>query len=59
MRLVTRDAKNTSNPAEPSPEMAAIVRQFKKNHAMCIHLNLISVGAILWYGCRLASHLQF
>ena len=57
--LVTRDAKRPGDPSETSPEMAALDRQFKKNHAMSIHLNLISIGATLVYGWRLASKLQF
>ncbi|KAK3682796.1 hypothetical protein B0T22DRAFT_539791 [Podospora appendiculata] len=41
-----------------SPEMQVLNRVFSKNHAMCIHLNLISVGAMLVYGWALACRLQ-
>ena len=32
---------------------------FSRQHAMAIHLNLISVGATIWYGVRVASRLNF
>ncbi|KAK3332592.1 hypothetical protein B0T19DRAFT_107496 [Cercophora scortea] len=41
-----------------SLEMQVLNRAFSKNHAMCIHLNLVSVGAMLVYGWGLASRLQ-
>jgi len=42
----------------PSSEMQKLNRLFSKNHAMCIHLNLISMGAMLFYGWRLASRIN-
>ncbi|KAF1948340.1 hypothetical protein CC80DRAFT_431767, partial [Byssothecium circinans] len=33
-----------------SDEMKKLNRSFKWNHAMSIHLNLITIGATLWYG---------
>ncbi|KAK0617554.1 hypothetical protein B0T14DRAFT_391109, partial [Immersiella caudata] len=39
----------------PSDQMRRLNRVFSKNHAMCIHLNLITMGAMLVYGWRLAS----
>ncbi|PSN59286.1 hypothetical protein BS50DRAFT_508751, partial [Corynespora cassiicola Philippines] len=34
-------------------------RSFSRAHAMSIHLNLVTIGATLWYGWRLASRLHF
>ncbi|KAK3349764.1 hypothetical protein B0T25DRAFT_582627 [Lasiosphaeria hispida] len=42
----------------PSLEMQRLNRVFSKNHAMTIHLNLISIAAMLFYGWRLASRLN-
>ena len=38
-------------------EMKRLKRDFSRNHAMSIHLNLISVGAMMMYGWRLAGRL--
>ncbi|CZR37315.1 uncharacterized protein FPRO_02425 [Fusarium proliferatum ET1] len=43
----------------PSSTMAVIKKRFTTSHAMCIHLNLIGLGAHLWYTWRLASRLNF
>ncbi|KAH6896002.1 hypothetical protein B0T10DRAFT_558166 [Thelonectria olida] len=43
----------------PSPEMAVLKRQFSRSHAMCIHLNLVSIGALVFYGWRLGSRVQY
>ncbi|KAK7425756.1 hypothetical protein QQZ08_007731 [Neonectria magnoliae] len=53
----TLDAKVTGLDG-PSPEMALLKRKFSRAHAMCIHLNLVSMGALFWYTWRLASRLQ-
>ncbi len=42
----------------PSPEMQRISRSFSRNHAMSIHLNLLTIGAMLWWGYKLASNLN-
>ncbi|GAW21147.1 hypothetical protein ANO14919_106640 [Xylariales sp. No.14919] len=42
----------------PSLEMQRIQRSFKRNHAMSIHLNLLTIGAMLWWGWKLASSLN-
>ncbi|CAI6340770.1 unnamed protein product [Periconia digitata] len=42
-----------------SAEMEKLDRSFKRAHAMSIHLNAIAIGATLWYGWSLASHLRF
>ncbi|KAI1735835.1 hypothetical protein F4680DRAFT_452498 [Xylaria scruposa] len=43
---------------DPSPEMQRLRRSFSRNHAMSIHLNLLSIGAMLWWGWKLASSLN-
>jgi hypothetical protein len=42
----------------PSPAMQVLKKKFRTTHAMCIHLNLIGLGAQLWYTWRLASRLE-
>ncbi|KAJ0160286.1 hypothetical protein CTA2_8227, partial [Colletotrichum tanaceti] len=54
----TRDAKRSDAVKEPSPDMRAVKRRFSMNHAMSIHLNLIGLFGMLWYGVRLASRLN-
>ncbi|KAF4981308.1 hypothetical protein FDECE_17710 [Fusarium decemcellulare] len=54
----TVDAK-AANLEGPSPAMQVLKKRFSTSHAMCIHLNLIGLGAHLWYAWRLASHLQY
>ncbi|KAK4213902.1 hypothetical protein QBC37DRAFT_315467 [Rhypophila decipiens] len=58
----TRDAKVRAAASfenrEPSEEMKKLNRIFSRNHAMSIHLNLISMGALVFYGFRLASKIQ-
>ncbi|KAK5662248.1 hypothetical protein OQA88_8153 [Cercophora sp. LCS_1] len=47
-RLVGGDEETArSTPKEPSAEMQKLNRVFSREHAMCIHLNLISMGAML------------
>ncbi|KAI0517097.1 hypothetical protein F5B22DRAFT_604745 [Xylaria bambusicola] len=41
-----------------SPEMQRIRRSFSRNHAMSIHLNLLTIGAMLWWGYMLGSSLK-
>ncbi|KAK2063605.1 hypothetical protein LY76DRAFT_642388 [Colletotrichum caudatum] len=53
----TRDAKRPDAVDEPSPDMKAVRRRFSFNHAMSIHLNLIGIFGMVWYGARLASKL--
>lgn len=43
----------------PSAEMGVLKKRFSRAHAMCIHLNLVGMGALLFYGWRLGSRLQF
>ncbi len=43
---------------ETSLDMQKLNRAFKRNHAMSIHLNLISIGAIVFYGWRLAARVK-
>ncbi|KAJ8106689.1 hypothetical protein ONZ43_g6979 [Nemania bipapillata] len=42
----------------PSPEMQRLRRSFSRNHAMSIHLNLLTIGAMVWWGWKLASNLK-
>ncbi|KAK3307676.1 uncharacterized protein B0T15DRAFT_185544 [Chaetomium strumarium] len=57
----TRDAKLRLNgnlgEDTPSPEMQRLRRIFSRDHAMSIHLNLISIGAMVFYSWRFASRL--
>lgn len=56
----TRDARlNTKEKGEElmSDQMRRLKRTFAWNHAMTIHLNLISIGAIVVYGWRLAGRM--
>ncbi|KAK0733142.1 hypothetical protein B0T26DRAFT_616456, partial [Lasiosphaeria miniovina] len=55
----TRDgSRRSEGDTEVRLEMQKLNRTFSKNHAMSIHLNLISIGAMLFYGVRLASRLD-
>lgn len=52
-RQTTDDAIET-----PSLEMERLNRSFSHNHAMSIHLNLLGIGPMLWWGWKLASNLN-
>ncbi|KAI1125288.1 hypothetical protein F5Y10DRAFT_268221 [Nemania abortiva] len=59
----TRDAlqKQTDDDdvvGTPSLEMQRLNRSFSRNHAMSIHLNLLTIGALMWWGWKLASSLN-
>ncbi|KAI0108968.1 hypothetical protein GGR51DRAFT_558762 [Nemania sp. FL0031] len=61
----TRDALQKQTEEEddddvesPSLEMQRLNRSFSRNHAMSIHLNLLTIGALLWWGWKLASNLN-
>ncbi|MCJ1433316.1 hypothetical protein MMC27_002675 [Xylographa pallens] len=54
----TREGRSHDAPGEPSEEMIEKRKIFSHNHAMSIHLNLLAMGATVWYGLRLASRLQ-
>ncbi|KAF2867486.1 hypothetical protein BDV95DRAFT_582232 [Massariosphaeria phaeospora] len=51
----TRDSRHQKS---TSGAMAKLNRLFARNHAMSIHLNLLTIGATLWYGWRMASALS-
>ncbi|KAH7378335.1 hypothetical protein BKA66DRAFT_560704 [Pyrenochaeta sp. MPI-SDFR-AT-0127] len=55
----TRDANLQLGAGMVSDEMKKLNRSFSKAHAMSIHLNLLTIGATLWWGWRLASKLRF
>ncbi|KAK1993236.1 hypothetical protein LX36DRAFT_693818 [Colletotrichum falcatum] len=54
----TRDAKRPGAVDEPSPDMNAVRRRFSFSHAMSIHLNLVGIFGLVWYGISLASKLH-
>ncbi|KAH7318109.1 hypothetical protein B0I35DRAFT_478646 [Stachybotrys elegans] len=62
-RIMLQRAQPVPKPAEQEQllgqEVAALKKRFSSAHAMSIHLNLITMGATLWYGWRLASALSF
>lgn len=55
----TRDAKSQVQPGGVSEEMKKLIRSFSRAHAMSIHLNIITIGATILYGLRLATKLRF
>lgn len=50
----TRDGRQ-DNLAKVEDEMKIKKRVFSKQHAMCIHLNLVSIVGMVWYGFQLAG----
>lgn len=54
-----RKATDATDATELSDDMRKLNRSFSRNHAMSIHLNLISMGAMIWWGLKLASRLEF
>lgn len=54
----TRDGSKYDVAEGVSEEMKIKNRTFSKNHAMSIHLNLLAIGATMWYGVGLASRFQ-
>ncbi|KAB5522926.1 hypothetical protein GE09DRAFT_1154618 [Coniochaeta sp. 2T2.1] len=58
-RKGTRDAGDDENIEEASEEAVdALNKAFHKSHAMSIHLNLITIAALIGYGWRLALRLK-
>jgi len=57
--LATRDANPQVKTGAVSEDRRLLNRAFSRAHAMSIHLNLITMGATLFYGWRLASKLKF
>jgi hypothetical protein len=55
--IETREGGRKPADAEVSLEMQKLNRAFRRQHAMSIHLNLLCIGAMLWWGVRLASRL--
>ncbi|KAI0895650.1 hypothetical protein F4806DRAFT_64169 [Annulohypoxylon nitens] len=53
----TREGGKSDDSTEPSDEMRALKKSFSRNHAMSIHLNLISIGAMVWWAWKLALQL--
>jgi hypothetical protein len=55
----TIDGRKYNDVENTSDEMRRIKRDFSRNHAMAIHLNLIGIMATVWYGFALASKIRF
>ncbi|KAI0829557.1 hypothetical protein F5Y06DRAFT_282653 [Hypoxylon sp. FL0890] len=55
----TRDGRKLNDTTELSHDMKALNKSFSRNHAMSIHLNLVSIGATIWWWLKLASRLDF
>ncbi|OTB02939.1 hypothetical protein M426DRAFT_74278 [Hypoxylon sp. CI-4A] len=53
----TRDGGKLSQ-SNPSDDMKTLNKSFSRNHAMSIHLNLVTIGALIWWGIKLASKLD-
>ena len=58
-KVATRDAKLHLPPGTTSNETRILNKLFSRAHAISIHLNLVTIGATLWYGWNLASRMQF
>ncbi|KAI0023894.1 hypothetical protein F4780DRAFT_728263 [Xylariomycetidae sp. FL0641] len=54
-----RDEGKLLDDVPVSDEMRELNRNFSRSHAMTIHLNLISLGAMLFWGFKLAMKLDF
>jgi hypothetical protein len=57
MWTATRDAQLQFEAGALTDDMKKLNRSFSRAHAMSIHLNLITIGATLLYGWRLATKL--
>ncbi len=55
--LETRDGRKYTDD-KVSESMEVRKRAFSRAHAMSIHLNLVAVGATIWYGFRLSSRME-
>ncbi|KAI1500206.1 hypothetical protein F5X99DRAFT_410356 [Biscogniauxia marginata] len=55
----TKPSGDSGEAETNSSETQRLKRSFSRNHAMSIHLNLVSIGATLWWGWNLASKLDF
>ncbi|KAF2743331.1 hypothetical protein M011DRAFT_451540 [Sporormia fimetaria CBS 119925] len=53
--LISSDSPDNTG----SDEMRAMMRRFSRPHAMCIHLNLVSIAGTLAYGWTLAGKFRF
>jgi hypothetical protein len=56
--IETKDRREDIDKDNESDEMQQIKRQFSRNHAMSIHLNLIGVLATLLYGLVLSTKIE-
>ncbi|KAK4168254.1 putative mitochondrial outer membrane protein [Cladorrhinum sp. PSN259] len=53
-----KEKEDSEPPPELLPVRQAAKKQFSRDHAMCIHLNLITIVATVIYGLRLASRVD-
>lgn len=58
-RAATHEANVRLDPGVKRKEMEVLNKAFSRAHAMSIHLNLVTIGATLWWGWQLVSKLQF
>ena len=54
----TKDGRKYNDLEDMTEEMKRINKKFSRNHAMAIHLNVISMVATVWYGFSLASRIK-
>ena len=55
----TRDGKKSYDAAPPSSEMQALNRRFGILHGSSAFVNLVGLGAMVWYGGVLGQKLRF
>lgn len=58
-QVETRDKLRLIDGGITSEEMKQLDASFKRTHAMCIHINLLTICATLWYGWRIVARLKF
>ncbi|KAI9766482.1 MAG: hypothetical protein M1835_007178 [Candelina submexicana] len=56
-RQETRDGRKHNDTEHQSEKMKKVNREFKRAHAMVIHLNAIAMLATVWYGVSLAGRI--
>ncbi|KAI9703348.1 MAG: hypothetical protein M1836_007915 [Candelina mexicana] len=57
IRKETRDGRKYDDTEHQSEKMKKVNREFKRAHAMVIHLNAIAMLATVWYGVSLAGRI--
>jgi hypothetical protein len=59
MIVATKDARMNLASDAVNEETKKLNRAFSRAHAMSIHLNLLTIGATLFYGWRLSKKLSY